>query len=67
MDIALLEICKDGIEIRYAHDFKQHCYPILASLMIDYKEQVLIIGIKTNIQCSIYYILLKKREYITKL
>lgn len=34
--------------------------------MVDYKEQVLIIGIKSNIQCPICYVLSKKRKKVTK-
>ena len=66
LDIALLETYKEGIEIRCADGFKRRCYPVLAGLMVDYKEQVLITGFKANIQYSIYYILPKKRERVTK-
>ena len=34
--------------------------------MVDYKEQILIIGIKTNIQYFIYYALPKKRELVIR-
>lgn len=53
---------KDNIELVYANNHKKRYYPPLANLMVDYKEQVLIISIKTNIQCSICHILLKKKE-----
>ena len=65
-DIALLETFKEGIEIWYANDFKRCCYPVLAGLMVDYEEQVLITGAKTNMQCFICHVPPKKREYVTK-
>ena len=66
LDIALLETYKEGIEIRCADGFKQRCYPILAGLMVDYEEQVLITGVKANMQCSICHVPLKERERVTK-
>ena len=66
-DIVLLKIYKEGIEIRCSDGFQQRCYPVVAGLMIDYKEQVLITSIKANIQCSICYVPPKKRECVTKL
>ena len=66
LDIALLETYKEGIEIRCVDDFKRRCYPVLAGLMIDYKEQVLITGVKANMQCFICYVLPKERKHVTK-
>ena len=37
------------MELVYINGYKKYCYPILADLIIDYKEQVLITGIKANI------------------
>ncbi len=51
----------------YADGFKKRCYPILASLMVDYEKQVLITGIKANMQYSICHIPLKERELVTQL
>lgn len=49
-DVAvLLKYYKDNIELIYANNYKKYCYLILVGFMTDYKEQVLIIGIKTNI------------------
>ena len=45
---ALLEYTKKGIELVCADGYKRRCYPILAGLMVDYEEQVLITGIKAN-------------------
>ena len=64
MIIALLEYLKDDIELVYADSYKRHCYPILASFMVDYKKQVFIIGIKVNMQCLICHISLKEKELL---
>ena len=45
----------------YTNGYKKRCYSILADLMVDYKEQVLIIGIKVNMQYLICHIPQKKR------
>ena len=66
LDIALLKTYKEGIEIRCADGFKRRCYPVLAGLMVDYEEQVLITGVKANIQCSICHVPPKERECVTK-
>ena len=42
-------ICADG--------FKRCYYPIFAGVMLDYKEQIHITRIKTNMQCSICHII----------
>ena len=65
-DIAALLEHKDGIELVYVDGYKRRCYPVLAGLMMDYKEQVLITGIKTNMQYSICYIPPKERELVTR-
>lgn len=51
----------------YIDDYKCYYYLILADFMIVYKDQILITGIKTNIQYLIYYILLKKKDSRTQL
>ena len=66
LDIALLKTYKEGIKIRCANGFKQCCYPVLAGLMVDYEEQVLITGVKANMQCSICHVPPKERERVTK-
>lgn len=58
---------KNGIKLVYADSYKKRCYPVLAGLIIDYKEQILILDIKVNIQYSIYYVPLKERELVTRL
>ena len=67
LDIALLETYKKDIEIRSTDAFKQRCYPVLAGLMIDYKEQVFITGVKVNMQCSICNVSPKERGCVIKL
>ncbi len=65
-DIAALLEYKDGIELVFVNGYKRRCYPILAGLIVDYEEQVLITGIKANIQCSIYHFPPKERELVTR-
>ena len=67
IDVAALLEHKDGIKLVCADGYKRRYYPILASLMVDYKEQVLITGIKVNIQCSICHVLPKERKLGTRL
>ena len=64
--VALLEY-KDGIELVCADGYKKRCYPVLVGFIVDYEEQVVITGIKINMQCSIYHILSKERELVTRL
>ncbi len=47
-------------------NLKHRCYPILASVIFDYKEQVFITEIKVNIQCFIYYVSLQEQENLIK-
>lgn len=56
---------EDDIELVQPIGYKRGYYPVLEGFMIDYKEQVLIISIKANIQYSICHLLLKKRELVT--
>lgn len=62
LDITFWDIYKEAIKIWCAKGFKQCYYPIFIGLIIDYKKQVLITGIKPNMQCPICYILSKKRK-----
>ena len=66
LDIVLFETYKKGIEIWCVNGFKQCCYPVFVGLIIDYKEQVLITSVKTNMQCFIYHVLPKEREHVIK-
>ena len=66
LDIVLLETYKEGIEIRCANGFKQRYYSILAGLMVDCDEHVLITGIKANMQYFICHVPPKERECVRK-
>lgn len=58
---------KYGIELIYTNGYKYYCYLILACFIVDYKEQVFIIGIKANMQYLICDIPAKKRNPVTQL
>ena len=47
--IVLFEYIKNDIELIYTNGYQKHCYLVLSDFMINYKEQIFIIGIKTNI------------------
>ena len=49
-----------------ANGFKRRWYPILAGVMVDYKEQVLITGVKKNMQCYVCHVFPQERENLTK-
>ena len=40
----------------YVDGLKRCYYPILAGVIVDYKEQVFITEIKANVQCSICHV-----------
>ena len=50
---ALQEYYDKGIEMICVDGLKRHYYSILAGVIVDYKEQVLITKIKANVQYSI--------------
>ncbi len=66
MKTAFKEYYDDDIEMIYGDGLKRHCYPILAGVIFDYKVQVLITRIKTNVQCSVCHILLQEHKNLTK-
>ena len=56
-DVTVLhEYTKEGIKLICADGYKKRCYPLLAGLMVDFKEQVFITDIKVNMQFSICYV-----------
>ena len=63
---ALKEYYDEGIEMISIDVLKRRCYPILAGVMVDYKEQVLITGKKANVLYSICHVFLQERENLTK-
>lgn len=38
------------------------CYPIIVDMSVNYKKQVVIISIKTSMQCFIYQVFPKKSK-----
>ena len=44
----MLRYYKQDIEMICVDDLKHRCYPILAGVIVDYEEQVLITRIKAN-------------------
>lgn len=60
--IALLEYAKDAIKLINTDGYKKRCYSILAGLMVNFKVQVFIIGIKANMQYSIAMFYQKKKS-----
>ena len=63
--VVLLEY-KDGIKLVCANGYKRHCYPVLAGLIVYYEEQILIIGIKVNMQCSICHVPSKEKDLVNR-
>lgn len=57
----MFKYTKNGIELVYIDSYKYYCYPILTDFIIDYKEQIFIMGIKINMQDFICYNLIKKK------
>ena len=47
-DVVALFEHKNRIELVSANSYNRRCYPVLAGLIVDYKKQVLITGIKAN-------------------
>lgn len=51
--IALEKAAIKGLLIRFANKNMQKCYPIIIIININYKQQVVIISIKSGMQYSI--------------
>jgi prepilin-type processing-associated H-X9-DG protein len=66
MMVALKSLAQDGFAVTYADGHVRKCYPIIAGIMADYKEQVLITGIKKAQHYSICVVLPNERENLTK-
>ncbi len=58
-DITALFEYKNSMKLVCKDNYKRRCYLVLASLIVDYKEQVFIIRIKRNMQ---YFIFHQKKE-----
>ncbi len=55
---------KNDIKLVYVDSYKKCYYLILISFIVDYKKQVIITGIKLNIQYLIFHILPKERKLV---
>src|SRR5271167_3495017 len=64
--IALESLARDGFLITCADGHVRICHPIIAGIMADYEEQVLITGIKKAQHCSICIVPPNERENLTK-
>ena len=62
----MLEYTKESIELVYADGYKKRRYPQLIGLMVNYEEQIFITGIKTNMQCLIFYVVPKEKKLVTR-
>ncbi len=65
MKTALKEYYGDGIEMICIDGLKRRYYLILAGVMVDYKEQVLITRIKANMQCSVCHVPPQEQKNLT--
>jgi hypothetical protein len=60
MPTVLKKASKEGVYLLYIDSQDQHCFPLLAIFMADYKEQVTLIGIKSGYKYLTYYIYINK-------
>jgi len=56
------KVIKDDVDIICADNLTRKCHSIIIEFMMNYEEQILIMSIKKNQQCSIYQISSQKRE-----
>ncbi|OCK91016.1 uncharacterized protein K441DRAFT_503810, partial [Cenococcum geophilum 1.58] len=52
----LKRAARRGMPMRCADGFIRQCYPILTRFMADYKEQVVLIGVKLGQYCIMCYV-----------
>jgi hypothetical protein len=62
MPTALKKTSKEEVHLLYTDSQDQHCFPLLAIFMADYKEQVTLTGIKSGRKYSTCYIYINKRH-----
>ena len=62
MPTALEKASKEEVHLLYINSQDQHCFPLLAVFMANYKEQVTLIGIKSGCKYSTYHIYMNKRH-----
>ena len=63
---AIEDLAVQGIDITCADDRTRRCYPIIAAIMADYPEQVLLTGVKKNRQCPTCLVPPDERGELTK-
>ncbi len=51
----------------YADGRVRQCHPIITDMSVDYEEQVVITGIKSGMQYSMYQVSPKERENLFKI
>ncbi len=56
------KVIKDDVDIICADDFTRKYHSIIVEFMMNYEEQILIMSIKKNQQCSICQLFSQKRE-----
>ena len=59
-------LSREGMRILYADNAERLCYPIIAGIMADYEEQVLITGVKNQRHCSMCKVPPNDRENICR-
>jgi hypothetical protein len=64
--LAIEKLGKKGFNVTCADGYVRLCYPIIAGMTVDYKEQALITRVKSRQHCSICIVLSDKRENLTK-
>ena len=62
MPTALEKAGKEGVYLLYVDSQDQHYFPLLAVFMANYKEQVMLIGIKSGCKCSTCHIYTNKQH-----
>ena len=62
MPTALKKAGKEGVRLLYTNGQDQHYFPLLAIFIADYKEQVMLIGIKSSCKCLTCYVYINKRH-----
>ena len=60
----LIPFEKEGIVIPCADGFERRCFPVLAGCLMDYEEQVILTGVKSNRHCTICHVHPKNREIL---
>ncbi len=60
------KVVVEGLLMMCADRHVRQCYPIIVSMSINYEEQVVITGIRSGMQYSMYQVPPKERENLCK-